>query len=200
MPALRTFKIAVALAASLLPSLAHAHVGLGDTGGFTHGFAHPLTGLDHILAMVLVGILAVQMGGRALWLLPLAFIGMMSAGAALGFAGLGMPFVEVGIAASVIVLGAAVAFEVRTPVAVAVALAGLFATFHGHAHGAEMPMNVAGYAYGAGFIAATAILHLAGITLGLGAAKFGERFGPNLVRIVGAIAAAAGLGILGGAI
>ena len=71
MPALRTFKIAIALAASLLPSLAHAHVGLGDTGGFVHGFAHPLTGLDHILAMVLVGILAVQMGGRALWLLPL---------------------------------------------------------------------------------------------------------------------------------
>lgn len=173
---------------------------MGETSGLAHGFAHPITGLDHILAMVLVGILAVQMGGRALWLLPLAFIMMMIGGAALGIAGISLPFVEAGIAASVIVLGAAVAFEVKPPVAGAVVLAALFAIFHGHAHGAEMPANVAGFAYGAGFVAATALLHLAGIVLGFGIGKLGERFGHNLARVVGAVAAATGVGILSGAI
>jgi len=122
------------LAAFLAPTAALAHTGVGDTSGFMHGFMHPLGGLDHQLAMILVGIFAYQLGGRALWLVPLTFVGVMAIGGLLGVAGIPVPFIELGIALSVIVLGAIVAFGVKVPVAAAMGIVGLFAIFHGHAH------------------------------------------------------------------
>lgn len=194
----RTSRIAVFSLATLYPALAYAHVGVGETSGFTHGFAHPVSGLDHVLAMILVGIFAYQLGGRALWLVPTAFVGMMAVGGALGVAGIAVPFVELGIALSVIVLGAAVAFEVQAPVAIATALVGVFAVFHGHAHGAEMPESAGGLAYAGGFMAATALLHVAGIGIGFAIGKIGQRVGPSVVRVIGGLAALAGVGILTG--
>ena len=128
---------------------------------------HPLSGLDHQLAMILVGIFAYQLGGRALWLVPLAFIAMMAVGGFLGVTATPVPFVEIGIALSVVVLGAIVAFGIKAPVAMAMGLVGLFAIFHGHAHGTEMPMDVSGAAYGAGFMLATALLHAVGVGMGM---------------------------------
>ncbi len=200
MPNNRAARIAILSFATLYPALAHAHVGVGDTSGFTHGFAHPMSGLDHVLAMILVGILAFQLGGRALWLVPAAFVGMMAAGGALGAAGVSLPFVELAIALSVIVLGAAVALEIQAPVAIATALVGLFAIFHGYAHGAEMPDSAGGLAYAGGFMAATALLHVAGIGIGFAIGGISQRAGPSAVRIIGGLAALAGVGILTGAL
>ncbi|MGO4450131.1 HupE/UreJ family protein [Phyllobacterium sp. TAF24] len=198
MVTIRTSRFAVFSLATLYPALAYAHVGVGETSGFTHGFAHPISGLDHVLAMILVGIFAFQLGGRALWLVPAAFVGMMAVGGALGVAGITVPFVEFGIALSVIVLGAAVAFEVQAPVAIAAGLVGLFAVFHGHAHGAEMPESAGGLAYAGGFMAATALLHIAGIGIGFAVGKIGQRVGSSVVRLIGGLAALAGVGILTG--
>lgn len=188
---------AVALTALASPA-AFAHTGVGATSGFAHGFLHPITGLDHVLAMVLVGIFAFQLGGRALWLVPSTFVLVMAIGGALGVAGISVPFVETGIALSVIVLGAVVALRVKAPVAVAMAVVGLFAIFHGHAHGSEMPETAAGMAYGLGFMLATALLHGAGIGLGFLIGWAGERRGPIVVRTAGAAAALAGVAILTG--
>ena len=132
-------RLLIAAPLALLPTLALAHTGVGETSGFSHGFMHPVSGLDHILAMVLVGIFAWQLGGRALWAVPATFVLVMAVGGGLGIVGIDIPFVEVGIGLSVVVLGAIVAFGVKAPVAVAMAVVGLFAIFHGHAHGAEMP-------------------------------------------------------------
>jgi urease accessory protein len=192
--------LAPAVAAALMPTVALAHTGVGATGGFAQGFLHPITGLDHILAMVTVGIFAWQLGGRALWLVPATFVVVMALGGALGIAAIGVPFVELGIALSVVVLGALVAAGVRAPVAAAMALAGVFAVFHGHAHGAEMPETAAGLAYGVGFMLATALLHLTGIGLGMLIARAGDRYGQVAVRSAGACIALAGIGILGGVI
>jgi len=182
----------------LLPSAASAHTGHGETAGFFHGFAHPVGGLDHILAMALVGLLAWQVGGRALYAVPASFVLLMATGGALGVAGIGVPFVEIGIALSIVVFGLAVASGVRVPVAAMAALVGLFAIFHGHAHGAEMPEDSAGLAYGIGFMLATALLHAAGIGLGFALAQIGAARGGLLVRTAGGGAAALGLAILAG--
>src|SRR5262245_41105334 len=136
-----------AAAALVLPTVAFAHTGVGEASGFVHGFGHPVSGLDHILAMVMVGLFAYQLGSRALWLVPATFVLAMAAGGVLGVTGLNVPFIEMGIALSVIVLGAIVAVGVKAPVAVAMGIVGLFATFHGYAHGAEMPENAGGLAY-----------------------------------------------------
>jgi len=122
-----------------------AHTGVGAASGFTHGFLHPLGGLDHVFAMIGVGLFAAVLGGRALWLVPLSFVTMMVVGAALGIAGVALPHVEIGIAFSVVALGAMVAFQWKFPLAVAALVVGLFAIFHGHAHGAEMPDSISGY-------------------------------------------------------
>ena len=146
-------KFSAAVAALFLaPSLAFAHTGVGDTLGFVHGFSHPLSGLDHVLAMVMVGVLAWQLGGRAVWVVPATFVLVMAGGGALGMMGVAIPFVEIGIALSVIILGAIVALGIRAPVAIAAGIVGLFAIAHGHAHGAEMPAAAAGMAYAAGFM------------------------------------------------
>jgi len=186
------------LAAFLAPTAALAHTGVGDTSGFMHGFMHPLGGLDHQLAMILVGIFAYQLGGRALWLVPLTFVGVMAIGGLLGVAGIPVPFIELGIALSVIVLGAIVAFGVKVPVAAAMGIVGLFAIFHGHAHGSEMPMDASGLEYGLGFMLATAILHAVGIGIGFLIGMTTKWLGDNVYRVAGGLAA--GVGILLGVI
>jgi urease accessory protein len=186
---------ALAAFMTLAAGPALAHTGVGTVSGLAAGFAHPVGGLDHVLAMVAVGILAAQQGGRALWLVPAAFLAMMVAGGALGAAGFALPYVELGIVGSVIVLGAVVAAGRRMPVVLAMALAGIFAVFHGHAHGTEMPLNASGLEYGAGFVLATALLHGAGVGLGLGAATAAR---PLALRFGGGAIALAGLALAAG--
>jgi urease accessory protein len=188
-----------AIATLAAPAAAFAHTGVGETHGFLHGFTHPLGGFDHILAMVAVGVFAAYLSGRALWLVPSAFVAMMGFGGWLGAEGIAIPHVEAGIAASIVVLGLAVAARLTLPAAVASALVGVFAIFHGHAHGAEMAMGEAGLSYAAGFMIATAALHGAGIGLGIGAAKLGGRAQVAL-RAGGGGMAALGLALLAGVI
>ncbi|WP_086999652.1 HupE/UreJ family protein [Rhizobium sullae] len=190
----------LALAAVALPATAYAHPAIGEAAGLVHGFSHPISGLDHILAMVMVGIFAYQLGGRATWLVPATFVLAMALGGAFGIAGIDIPFVETGIALSVVVLGAVVAFDVKAPAAVAMAVAGLFAIFHGHAHGAEMPESAAGAAFAAGFMIATALLHTAGLGLGYAIGRTGKRRSFIATRLAGGFAAVAGVGILTGMI
>lgn len=192
----RSGLLALGSAFCLLPSMALAHTGHGDASGFAHGFIHPLSGFDHLLAMILVGIFAYQLGGRALWLVPLTFVGVMALGGLLGVNGLPLPFVETGIALSVVVLGAVVAFGIKAPVAVAMGVAGLFAVFHGYAHGAEMPLDASGAAYGLGFMLATALLHAAGIGVGLLIGMSTKTLGDNVYRAVGGLASVAGVALL----
>lgn len=179
-------------------SVAQAHVGLGDASGFHHGFMHPMSGIDHILAMILVGLFAVHLGGRAVWLAPLAFLAMMAVAGALGMAGAPLPHAEIGIALSVIVLGIMVASRANPPAVVAMGLVGFFAIFHGHAHGAEMPLAASGLEYGAGFVVATAMLHAIGIGLGAAAAGLGQAVGRRIVEAAGAAMASVGVAILAG--
>ncbi len=189
---------AVLLALCLVPTAALAHTGVGSTSGFAHGFLHPLSGLDHQLAMIMVGIFAYQLGGRALWLVPGAFVLFMALGGVLGVTGVDVPFVEIGIALSVIVLGAVVAFDVKAPVAAAMAVVGLFAVFHGHAHGSEMPADAAGAEYAAGFMLATAALHAVGIGIGFLIGQLSRTYGKTIYRVAGGLASVAGLGLLAG--
>ncbi len=176
----------------LVPALAQAHPGHG-AAGFTHGLVHPLNGWDHLLAMFAVGLWAAQKGGRALWALPAAFLGVMTLGGALGMAHVQVPFVEQGILLSVLVLGVLIAAAVRLPLALGMAMVGLFALCHGLAHGAEMPENAAGFAYGAGFVLATALLHACGIAAGLFAKSVASRQWAPVVRFAGAAIAMGGL-------
>lgn len=148
---------------ALAPAIAFAHPAGGAAHGFGSGFAHPFLGLDHLLAMIAVGIWAGQRAGRALWVLPASFVAAMGLGGALAFSGVGLPGVEAGILASVLVLGALIAVAARLPLPAAAAVVAGFALFHGHAHGTEMPQTLSGFSYGAGFSAATALLHAAGV-------------------------------------
>ncbi len=181
--------LSLLLAAAPLAQAHPGHEGDGFTWDFSGGFAHPLSGWDHLLAMIAVGLWAAQLDGRARWLVPSAFVGVMALGAALGHAGLMFPGVEQGIAASVLVLGLLIATTVRLPVAAGMALVGIFAVFHGLAHGAEMPATAGGLSYGAGFILATALLHAAGVGLGMMAA----RFSANAAKLAGWAIAASGV-------
>jgi urease accessory protein len=191
--------VAVAMLAAS-PTIASAHVGVGETSGFAHGFWHPIGGLDHVLTMVTVGLLAAQLGGRALYLVPAAFVSVMAIGGAVGFAGIPIPFIELGIGLSIVVLGTAVAIGLRIMIAAAMALVGFFAFFHGYAHGAEMPETVAGLAYGAGFVVATSLLHASGLATGLAmSSKVGPR-GEALVRVVGVLVVVAGAALVTGVI
>jgi urease accessory protein len=189
--------VAAIAAFVLLPTAALAHPGHG-ADGFAHGFAHPLGGLDHVLAMVAVGLYAALLGGRALWLIPAAFVGMMAVGGALGVAGIALPFTEVAIALSVVALGLAITLRAEVPVIVAMALAGAFAIFHGHAHGAEMPVDASGLEYAAGFIVATALLHVVGIGAAMGVAKLVGKYGKIMAQVAGGAFALGGVGVLAG--
>jgi urease accessory protein len=169
----RTALRIAAASLALVPTVAFAHPG-HEGPGLVAGFLHPLGGVDHIIAMVAVGLLAARLGGRALWLVPASFVGTMAVAGLAGMAGLGLPYVETGIALSVVVLAAVAILGVAMPVAAAMGLVALFAVFHGYAHGAEMPETVSGLAYGAGFVAATALLHAIGIGLGLTIGQVGR--------------------------
>lgn len=192
-------RIAALAAFVLLPTVALAHPGHGDAG-FAHGFAHPLGGLDHVLAMVAVGLYAALLGRRALWLVPASFLVMMAAGGTLGIAGIALPYTEAAIALSIIVLGLALALRIRMSTLAAMFLAGAFALFHGHAHGSEMPQAASGYAFAAGFVLATALLHGAGIALGLAAAKLADRGGWRAAQVAGGAMALAGVALLTAAV
>lgn len=185
-----------AAAITVAPVAAWAHTGIGPTQGIMSGFSHPFSGLDHVLTMTAVGVFAAQLGGRALWLLPLTFVSVMALAGLAGMAGVALPFVEIGIAISVIVLGLAIALELSVPTSVATALVGLFAIFHGHAHGTEMPESLSGLAYGLGFVCATAVLHAAGIGLGVAVDKTGRAYSRRLVQAGGAAMAVVGFALL----
>lgn len=194
-------RLRLAAAAVLLSATAaSAHTGATPSSGFLHGFLHPIGGLDHILAMVAVGLFAALLGGRALTLVPAAFVAAMAAGGALGVFGVGLPSVEIGIALSVVVIGGAVAFGRPVPTALAMGIVAVFAVFHGHAHGAEMPAAASGLAYGVGFVLATSLLHVAGIALGFGAAHLGRAQGVGATRLGGAALSLAGLVLLSAAV
>ena len=182
-------RVAVLLSLAAQASL-FAHTGVGTTAGISAGFMHPIGGLDHVLAMVAVGLWAAQMGGRALWAVPAAFVGMMLVGGTLGISGVGIPFIETGIIASVVVLGLLIAGGIKMPVAAGMAIVGAFAIFHGHAHGTEMPVNAAGLMYMAGFVAATTMLHAGGIAAGIGLGRVKIE---RVVRMGGGAIAAGGL-------
>lgn len=187
---------AAALALTATPALAHLHP--GEHGSFAAGFSHPLFGADHILAMVAVGLWAWQIGGRAVYIVPAAFVGTMLLGFALALAGIALPFVEPAILASVVALGLLVALAVRLPLAGSAAVVAAFALFHGHAHGGEIGAATE-FAYGAGFALATALLHAAGIALGYGLGRLASSRGQTLTRVLGGLTALAGAAlVLGG--
>lgn len=191
------FMLALAVLA-LTPTLAMAHTGAGHAVGFMHGFEHPIGGLDHVLAMIAVGVFAYVLGGRALWLVPLSFVGMMLAGFGLGLLQVDLPFVELGIALSSIVIGAVAAMGRPMPVALAMGLVGAFAVFHGHAHGAEMPADNSGLTYAAGFLASSALLHLSGLAATAGIARIIGRHGKLAAQLTGGLFALGGAGVLSG--
>ena len=146
---------------------AFAHTGHGAAFSFSSGFLHPFGGLDHVLAMIAVGLLAAQLGGRALWLVPGAFVTVMALAAAAGVSGLPLLGTEYVISLSIVAISLPVALALGMPVALAMALVGVFAIFHGHAHGAEIPVEAAAAPYVAGFALATALIHAAGISFGM---------------------------------
>lgn len=150
-----------------LPSIALAHTGVGEARGLMHGFGHPLAGADHVLAMFAVGLWAAQVGGRVLWAVPCTFVVVMIFGGILGFTGVAIPFVEGGILLCVLITGVLLAGAVRLPLVYSTLIVGIFAIFHGHAHGAEMPASIGAASYTVGFALATALLHFAGMGLGL---------------------------------
>ncbi|HTS02165.1 MAG TPA: HupE/UreJ family protein [Thermoanaerobaculia bacterium] len=179
------------LALAMAP--AQAHVQAGEAGGFVSGFHHPISGLDHVLAMVSVGLWGAQLGAPAMWLLPVVFPMVMAIGGFLGLVGVPLPGVEIAIALSAVLLGLAVAREARPPLAAAAALVGFFAIFHGHAHGTELPPGQSGILYSIGFVVATGLLHLTGIAIGL---VHRWPWGRAALRVAGTLVTIAGLGFL----
>ena len=161
------FVVGLIAAATMIATPAHAHDGTGLAGGFVSGMLHPLAGIDHMLAMISVGLWGAFLGRPLVYALPMLFPAMMAVGGALGMIGIGFPPVELGIAVSVITLGAMILFAVRAPVMVACAIVAMFALFHGYAHGAELPSAADPIGYSAGFVLSTGLLHLVGIGIGL---------------------------------
>ena len=181
----------------LVSSVAIAHEGTGVAGGFTSGLLHPILGWDHVVAMVAVGLWGAFLGRPAIWVLPVVFPLVMAFGGILGVAGIPLPAVEIGIAVSAIVLGAMVAFAARPPLWVAAVLVGVFAVFHGHAHGTELPGSASPLAYSLGFVISTGLLHLSGIAFGL---LVRWPVGKLAVRAGGGVIAAAGVAFLSAAV
>jgi urease accessory protein len=184
------------VAALIVATPATAHTG-DIAGGFAGGFTHPLFGPDHVVAMVAVGLWGAFLGAPAIWLLPIVFPLVMAFGGVLGIAGMPLPYVEVGIAISAIVLGAMVAIAARPPLWFAAILVGAFAIFHGHAHGTELPAASDATAFSIGFVVATGLLHLCGIAFGLLAQT---RRGRLAVQAAGVSIALAGLVFFGKAL
>lgn len=184
-----------ALAAfSLFATPAFAHTGFHATG-FWAGLSHPFNGLDHVLVMAGIGIWAAQLGGRHLWLVPLAFVVTMIVGAGLALAQVPLPAVELGIAGSVIAIGVLVGVGARMPSGAAAALVGLMALFHGHAHGTELPEMASAWSYAAGFVASTTALHVIGLGVGLAVFRLAR---PAVLRIAGLATALIGVVMVSG--
>ncbi|THF50887.1 HupE/UreJ family protein [Allorhizobium terrae] len=175
---------------AFMPGIAQAHIIQGGSGGFLQGFEHPLSGADHLLAMFSVGLWGAQMGGRNVWTLPITFPLIMVLGGILGITGVPLPAIETGIALSIVVLGAAIAFVWRPPEWLALTVIGLFAICHGYAHGAELPEAADPADFAIGFVLATGLIHLAGIGVGLGVQR---ALGNRMVRIPGGLIAIGGL-------
>jgi urease accessory protein len=186
---------AIALLALAMPLTASAHTETSLVGGFLSGFTHPLTGLDHMVAMFAVGLWGAFLGQRAIWTLPVVFPVVMAVGGAAGVVGMPLPAVETGIALSAGLLGLLVAFAVKPPLWAAAAVVGFFAIFHGHAHGTELPKSANALAYAIGFVIATGLLHLAGIGVGM-LARW--PWGKIAIRVGGGAIAAVGFAFLFG--
>jgi urease accessory protein len=191
----RPKRAAAAAGAALLlgalgaPAEASAHLLRGEAVGLVSGFEHPISGLDHVLAMVAVGLWGAQLGAPAIWILPVTFPLVMAFGGFLGLVGVPLPGAEIAIALSAVCLGACVAAELRAPLPVAAVLVGLFGLYHGHAHGAELPPGQNALLYSLGFVTATGLLHAAGIAIGL---THRWRWGRRLLRAAGAAVLAGG--------
>jgi urease accessory protein len=170
-----------------------AHPATGQAVGFVRGLEHPVSGLDHVLAMVAVGLWGAELGVPAIWLLPVAFPTVMAVGGFLGLIGVPLPGAEIGIAISAIALGCAVALRLRPPLVVAATLVAIFALFHGHAHGTELPPGESGLVYSIGFVVATGMLHAVGIAIGL---IHRWPLGLLALRAAGIVIAVAGLAFL----
>lgn len=192
---MHTTRVISALVLTLLAAPAYAHTGLHTGFSFEVGFLHPLAGLDHLLAMFAVGLLAVQIGGRALWLVPGAFVAMMIAGALVGLSGADLSGVETGILLSVIAIALPVALTFGMPAPLAMAYVGFFALFHGFAHGAELPVDGEAAPYIAGFALATGLIHAAGVGLGLAFGQMSASRGAMALRMAGGLVILAGLGV-----
>ena len=190
------FLFAAVLLLASAPAWAHEGEGI-SVGGFGAGFLHPLTGPDHVVAMVAVGLWGAFLGAPAIWVLPVVFPLVMAMGGVLGVIGIPLPGVEIGIATSAIILGLVVAFAARPPLWIAAVIVGVFAVFHGHAHGTELPEAANPISYSLGFVIATGLLHLVGISFGL---LVRWPAGRVAVRAVGCLIAAAGVAFLAGAV
>lgn len=189
--------LAAALMA-MMASPAFAHLNPAEHGSLAAGLTHPMSGADHILAMIAVGLWASLLGGRALMAVPMSFVGLMLVGFVVAMGNVSLPFVEPVILASVVILGLTVALSLRAPTALASAIVGFFAFFHGYAHGGEIGAATVS-AYAAGFALATIILHAAGMALGLSAQRFLHgATGSASLRLAGALAAGGGLYLMAG--
>jgi len=178
----------VLTALCLFAGTASAHTGIHTVTSFASGLMHPLSGLDHLLAMIAIGLWAAQQGGRALWAVPATFVSALVLGGGLAWAGLSLPHVETGIASSVLVLGLLIATRRRWAVTAGMAIAAVFAIFHGYAHGLEMPQAASPALYALGFVLATSFLHGVGIA--------GSLVGRYAIQVAGAVIAASGLAML----
>lgn len=192
---MRPFQFLVLILLISFQGIASAHTGTTIAGGFGSGFMHPVLGLDHVIAMVAVGLWGAFLGGSAIWILPVTFPLVMALGGALGISGLPIPSVETGIALSAIVLGIMVAFAARPPIWIAAVIVGVFAIFHGYAHSIELPNAANPLAYSLGFVLSTGLLHLSGITFG---SLVRWPAGRIAVRTLGSIIALIGTGFLAG--
>ena len=190
------FRLFVTAVLILAPSVAFAHPGHGMDGNLLAGFIHPFSGIDHLMAMTAVGLFAAHLGGRSLWAVPAAFVGVMTLGGMVGAAGVSLPFAETAIALSVLVFGLVIFSRMTPPVIAAMALVGIFALFHGYAHGVEMPADGSGALYGIGFMAATALLHGFGMTLGLATQRFDEAPRHRVMKVCGAAIGIVGTGLM----
>jgi urease accessory protein len=195
-----TLRLLLAAGVLVAPGVAMAHPGHGPELGLYAGLAHPWSGIDHVMAMTAVGLLAARLGGRALWAVPAAFLGLMALGGMVTAAGLSLPFAEIAIALSVAVFGFTLASGLALPVLGAMALVGAFALFHGHVHATEMPANVSALAYGMGFLGSTVLLHGLGIGLGRIIGTGDRVLQRRAVRICGLAIGLVGTGLLVGAV
>ena len=186
---LQSFILAFTLA--IVPGVAYAHDGTNlALGGFLSGLVHPVLGYDHLLAMLSVGILSAQIGGRAIWTVPATFVSVMAVGGILGLINIGLTATEVGIAVSLVILGSVIAAERRISILVAMVGVGFFAIFHGYAHGSEVPDTAEPFLYALGFLTGTALIHITGVVIGdisrhYEHGKIVLRFGGALIALIG---------------